>query len=173
MAIIVGTTGPDTLEGTGQPDFIKGKGGDDTLLGLGERDDLRGGFGDDTLFGGNGKDTLLGDAGDDFLFGGAADDTLIGGKGADFLDGGQGDDELTGSGGSDTFLIQSVDGGSTDTIRDFNPNQDTLQQESNVDHIFMRDVDKDGDKDTVVVLEDGDRYQFIDQPRQVIDDFLV
>ena len=25
----------------------------------------------------------------------------------------------------------------------------------------------------MVVLEDGDRYQFIDQPRQVIDDFLV
>ena len=173
MAVIRGTTGPDTLEGTGQPDFIKGKWGDDTLRGLGERDELQGGFGDDTLFGGNGKDRLLGNEDDDFLFGGAAADTLIGGKGADFLDGGEGDDALTGSGGSDTFLIKSVDGDSTDTIYDFNPDEDTLQQESNVDNIFMRDVDKDGDKDTVVVLEDGDRYVFIDQPRQVIEDFLV
>jgi Ca2+-binding RTX toxin-like protein len=51
-----GTTGDDTLTGTGATDYLYADGGNDTLRGLGAFDDLRGGPGNDTLDGGGGSD---------------------------------------------------------------------------------------------------------------------
>ena len=61
----------------------------------------------------------------DILRGGWGADTLNAGPGNDVISGGGGNDMLTGGSGRDRFSFSSVDTG-TDTIRDFDPNQDTL-----------------------------------------------
>lgn len=65
MAIKVGTSGDDTLNGTSSADTLYGKEGLDRLSGLGGADILYGGVGKDILIGGAGKDTLTGGPGAD------------------------------------------------------------------------------------------------------------
>jgi hypothetical protein len=135
-AVIVGTPGNDTVNGTvtvdGQ-DFAGPLG--DSIRGLAGRDNLSGLEGDDTIDGGSGGDTLNGDAGDDALLGhrgrdalhgGDDDDALMGGRGPDTLDGGAGNDRLeggrgrdllTGGEGVDTFVFTHP--GKPDKITDF------------------------------------------------------
>ncbi|MGI9424358.1 MAG: calcium-binding protein, partial [Hyphomicrobiaceae bacterium] len=76
---IIGTAGPDNLDGTelgelirglGGADRIRGMGGDDEIRGNGGADDLIGGEGNDRIFGGGGNDLLEGLEGDDFINGG-------------------------------------------------------------------------------------------------------
>ncbi|BAZ09644.1 5'-nucleotidase/2',3'-cyclic phosphodiesterase [Calothrix sp. NIES-4071] len=105
-----------TLNGGNGQDTLNGKGGDDTI---------NGGNGNDTLFGNRGNDTLLGGNGDDVLWGGAGVDLLNGANGNDTLIGGLGNDTLTGGRGNDKFVYNAFNEG-TDTITDFNPNQDIL-----------------------------------------------
>ncbi len=59
MAIIIGTAGPDTRNGTENADFIDGQGGDDILNGRGGSDIIVGGTGNDTVTGGEGDDTYI------------------------------------------------------------------------------------------------------------------
>jgi Ca2+-binding RTX toxin-like protein len=72
----LGTSGNDTLTGTGYSDMLYGDDGDDTLNGLG---------GDDALDGGAGADTMVGGAGDDFYVVDDAGDVIteLGGDGYD------------------------------------------------------------------------------------------
>ena len=65
MAIIDGTPGNDTLNGTGNNDVISGFDGNDSLTGNGGTDVLDGGNGNDTLVGGFGTVTATGGAGND------------------------------------------------------------------------------------------------------------
>src|SRR5215204_6289498 len=67
MAVIFGTQGRDTLDGTGFDDLIRGWAeggnpatdlGDRLLFGLAGNDTLFGGGGGDTVFGGSGQDEL-------------------------------------------------------------------------------------------------------------------
>ncbi|HEY8360204.1 MAG TPA: hypothetical protein VIL30_22335, partial [Ramlibacter sp.] len=67
-----------------------------------------------TQYGGSGNDTLNGGGGNDTLYGGSGNDTLNGGADSDNLYGGQ---------GNDTFVFT---GKSSDTIRDFNVANDTI-----------------------------------------------
>ncbi|MDF5706266.1 MAG: pre-peptidase C-terminal domain-containing protein [Nostoc sp. S4] len=90
MAVIYGTTGSDTKNGTS---------GDDTIYGW-----ANGGNASST----SGNDTLNGAAGNDNLFGGTGNDSLIGGDGNDTLDGGTGIDSLNGGTGNDTYIIDSA-----------------------------------------------------------------
>ena len=83
MAIIIGTSGDDTLVGTADPDQIFGLDGNDSLFGLDGNDELTGGDGHDFLRGGDGNDSLDGGDGDDFLRGDLGDDKLHGGAGFD------------------------------------------------------------------------------------------
>jgi Ca2+-binding RTX toxin-like protein len=89
--------------------LLLGNAGNDILLGLGGKDRLLGGDGNDDLQGGNGKDRL------------------VGGKGNDRLEGGGGRDVLIGSKGKDRFVITQAKQKSRDTIKDFNPADDTIQ----------------------------------------------
>ena len=133
MAVIFGTQGRDTLDGTGLDDIIqgwakdrdaltdlgdelRGFGGDDRLWGRGGKDDLSGGDNRDRLFGGDGRDTLDG---------GFRDDTLDGGDGPDLLIGWSGDDRLFGGDGRDRFEFSR--NYARDTITDFKDDVDTIE----------------------------------------------
>ncbi|MEH2318790.1 DVUA0089 family protein [Nostoc sp.] len=106
MAVIYGSTTPDTRNGTS---------GDDTIYGW-----ANGGNANSP----SGNDTLNGAAGNDNLFGGTGNDSLIGGIGNDTLDGGLGTDSLNGGVGDDTYLIDSA----TDTITETaNSGTDTVR----------------------------------------------
>ena len=113
---LLGTTNPDTLNGTAGEDRIKGNNGNDFLNGLDGSDDLFGENGDDTLNGGNSIDNL---------FGGNGNDILNGGNGNDWLGGDKGDDVLTGGLGSDVFLFAKS--GGNDIITDFANGSDKIQ----------------------------------------------
>jgi uncharacterized delta-60 repeat protein len=65
-ADIVGTRGPDILEGTPHSDVIQALGGHDTVQGGAGNDLICGGAGNDRLVGGDGRDRLLGGPGEDF-----------------------------------------------------------------------------------------------------------
>ncbi|WP_290428436.1 cadherin domain-containing protein [Thermocoleostomius sinensis] len=113
--ILTGTamvgTGNDlnnALTGNAMNNQLLGNGGNDILLGLGGNDRLLGGDGNDVLQGGNGNDRLIGGKGDDRLIGGSGRDVLAGGK------------------GKDRFVILQAKK-SRDTIKDFNPADDTIQ----------------------------------------------
>ena len=68
MAIKIGNSGNNILNGTN---------GSDLLLGMGGNDILNGGSGTDILSGGGGNDTLNGGSGGDLVSGDAGNDTLI------------------------------------------------------------------------------------------------
>jgi Ca2+-binding RTX toxin-like protein len=75
-----GSTGDDTMTGSGLVDRFEGIGGDDTLVGGDEN-----GGGGDILDGGPGLDDLSGGDGNDRLIGGADRDDIDGGSGVDTL----------------------------------------------------------------------------------------
>ncbi len=79
----LGTSAPETLQGTAIADKIEGKEGNDTILGNGGNDSLFGDADDDSLSGGKGFDTLVGGEGNDFFVSGGGEDTFIGGNGND------------------------------------------------------------------------------------------
>jgi Ca2+-binding RTX toxin-like protein len=94
-ATIVGTSGPDKLEGTAGRDVIVAKGG---------ADDVEGRGGNDLICAGGGNDEAEGDAGNDRIFGGRGNDELEGKIGRDVLNGGRGFDEGEGGLGVDTCV---------------------------------------------------------------------
>jgi Ca2+-binding RTX toxin-like protein len=59
VAVIVGTSGRDTLNGSPSADSLSGLDGDDSLIGGDGDDSFSGGLGNDTLNGGSGTDTAL------------------------------------------------------------------------------------------------------------------
>ncbi len=69
---------------------------------------------------------LVGTESADALEGGTGNDALIGGAGDDSLSGGGGFDFLVGDEGKDTFFFTANAGEGTDTITDFNINEDIL-----------------------------------------------
>jgi Ca2+-binding RTX toxin-like protein len=85
LAALLGTNGPDTLEGAGDGEVILGFGGDDRI---------ESGDGHDCLIGAGGKDVLRGERGDDRLTGGRGNDTLVGGPGVNAYDAGAGRDSV-------------------------------------------------------------------------------
>jgi YVTN family beta-propeller protein len=108
----VGTSGNDTLNGTGGDDVIVGLGGNDTIDAGSGNDRVCGGSGNDTIELGSGNDRGFGDTGTDNLRGGSGDDRLSGGDGNDLLDGGGDRDQLFGDGGADRLF----GGGDPDTL---------------------------------------------------------
>ena len=76
-AVIEGTTGNDTLNGSAGNDRLYGHAGTDVLNGGDGNDLLRGGEGADTLNGGAGNDQLVYDATDTLIDGGTGIDTLL------------------------------------------------------------------------------------------------
>jgi Ca2+-binding RTX toxin-like protein len=75
--------------------------------------DLAGSDGDDTIVATSAEQTTYGGEGNDTLIGGAANDTLRGGPGGDRLVGGGGRNQLEGGDGEDTYVIGTIDDGTT------------------------------------------------------------
>lgn len=101
--------------GTAAADVMVGRHGNDFLEGFGGADVLRGGAGADRLRGDSGNDSLIGGAGNDVIHGGTGKDSLLGDAGRDF------------------FVFDKLPGGTNvDTIRDFNPADDTIRPDNAV-----------------------------------------
>ena len=82
------------LLGTAGPDLLDGGAGGDLILALGGADRVRGGDGHDCLLGGPGRDRLLGEDGRDRLTAGSGADRLDGGEGRNAYDAGSGNDRV-------------------------------------------------------------------------------
>ncbi len=108
LGLSSGTTGDDTLTGTGTTDWIDALSGDDRVSGLGGDDLLEGNLGNDYLNGGGGNDRLDGGAGTDVLFGGSGNDLHYGGDGNDRLVTNAGDDLFDGGDGIDTLFLRTA-----------------------------------------------------------------
>lgn len=108
LGLSSGTTGDDTLTGTGTTDWIDALSGDDRVSGLGGDDLLEGNLGNDYLNGGGGNDRLDGGAGNDVLYGGSGNDLHYGGDGNDRLVTNAGDDLFDGGDGIDTLLLRTA-----------------------------------------------------------------
>jgi hypothetical protein len=102
IAEIVGTDGPDDLQGTDERDVIWAGLGDDRVHSLLGNDLVCGGPGADVLHGGRGNDTVDGGPGDaDQAIGDLGDDTVLGGNGEfDEVAGSLGIDRVSGGPGS-------------------------------------------------------------------------
>jgi hypothetical protein len=107
---VVGTGGPELLQGNVGKDVILGLGGDDVIKAFAGNDVICAGEGDDTVKSGGGNDRVFGQGGDDrvrasggndFAQGNAGDDLLEGEENADQLFGGVGGDTLTGGPAND------------------------------------------------------------------------
>ena len=105
--VVVGTGGPDALQGGGSGDLICALGGDDTVNGVGGEDSIYGGGDQDLLVGGDGDDIMSGGAGSDTLRGQADSDTLRGRAGNDKVSGGGANDDLFGGPGRDVLRGRS------------------------------------------------------------------
>lgn len=121
-----GTDGNNVIGGGFDDDLVMGYAGDDIIFGGkgAGNDNLSGGDGDDTIFGAAGNDTVIGGAGNDYLWNGGGSDIVEGGTGSDTIWGGGGDDQLSGGAGADVFAFATTNG--TDTITDFNADEDIL-----------------------------------------------
>ena len=102
---VVGSSGPDTIDGNHGANTIHGGAGDDRVRGHNDDDLIEGGAGDDTLWGDAGNDTIRGETGLDQLRGGLGDDVIDGGDGDDHLRGEQGNDLIHGGNGIDTAFF--------------------------------------------------------------------
>ncbi|MEX0993263.1 MAG: calcium-binding protein [Solirubrobacterales bacterium] len=154
---VVGTSGNDTLEGSGKSDRILGLAGRDRLSGEGAGDCLEGGSGADRLDGGQGNDRLNGGGSGDVLEGDNGHDTLDGRAGPDLLSGGAGNDTLDGAAGDDRVREvgdgyregETVDVGSNridtgsgrDTVDAANGRRDRIDCGSSADHVTGDRID--------------------------------
>jgi len=128
--------GRDYLHGGAGDDWLAGSWGHDTVIGDSGNDVIGGGDGDDSIDGGSGSDsigagihndTVRGEDGNDFLGGGDADDLLFGGGGNDTINPGYGLDTVFGGGGADTFVFNTLLGGGTTMVQDFEDGTDLLR----------------------------------------------
>lgn len=170
--MVYGGAGPDTLRGhVGEdsifggagPDLIFSGGGNDiifatdddsadTLNGNSGADSVEGGAGDDLIRGQAGLDTLLGGAGNDTLRGMQGNDVIFGGGGNDLLSGGPANDTLTG--GADSDIFEFTQGQGSDTVSDFNLNEDLF---SFVGLTFADlNVTDTGDGARITIASEGD-----------------
>ncbi|WP_303681268.1 hypothetical protein [Pelodictyon luteolum] len=110
-AEIIGSTGANTLIGSGYSDVILGGSAEDGLYGGGGSDFIYGEEGNDQICGGDGNDIIVGGTGNDNVYGDAGNDLFVGGSGNDYFSGDAGADKAlvaTGSiisvSGDDRFL---------------------------------------------------------------------
>jgi Ca2+-binding RTX toxin-like protein len=127
MAIIIGTNGNDTINGTSQGDIILVSNGNDTVNAGSGNDIVTGGNGNDIINGGAGSDIIDGANGNDTIDGGDGSDILSGGNGNDTIDGGSGSDIVLGGNGNDILIYRAANNVNAYDIYDGGAGQDTLR----------------------------------------------
>jgi Ca2+-binding RTX toxin-like protein len=162
---IVGTEGPDRINGTaaaeliltlGANDIADGRGNRDCILlgpgndrgtGSGQADRVDGEGGRDRVAGGTGNDTVLGGSGNDIGKGNAGNDKLSGEDGQDRVSGGPGKDRSRGNRGNDKAFGGSgndrVSGGPGNDFVRGNANRDFMSGGSGNDRINAFDRTRD------------------------------
>jgi len=168
-----GGEGADSLYGYGGVDIIYGGAGDDVIYGgdgdpvtintgpetsLTLTEELYGGAGFDFINGEGGVDHIFGGAGGDRLHGGDGNDKIWGGDGSDFLHGDAGNDTLTGGADRDYFFYPTDT--STDTITDFNLEEDVIFfadtfEQARIDAYISNATEKTIDGETGLLIEGG------------------
>jgi Ca2+-binding RTX toxin-like protein len=109
--------------------------GNDTIDGNASDNVLRSGTGDDTLSGGAGNDTLLSESGDDTVFADAGNDLLIDAVG---------NDSYFGNTGDDTYLFNTLQTDTFDTLFDASGTGDNLRFIGlNANDVVMTGLDTD------------------------------
>lgn len=101
---LLGSSGNDTVFGSGADDVIQGGDGNDSLDGAAGDDSITGGDGNDTIDGGDGDDTIAGQGGDDLITTGAGIDTVL------WNGLGNGTDTILESEGAETLIVQGDSG---------------------------------------------------------------
>lgn len=140
-----GTSGADTMTGSGSADVI---------IGFAGADDIDAGAGTDHVHGGAGNDTINGEGGADFLHGGDGDDTIDGDAGDDILYGGDGEDTLWGDTGADTFVLMADSVfNDVDVIKDFDTTESDVLDLS--DLLSLYDPLTDAITDFVQITDDS------------------
>ena len=99
----------------------------------------------ETIIGTDKDEELTGTEGNDIISGLEGRDTLFGGAGNDILKGGLDSDLLTGGKGRDRFVFDNLNE-RTDTITDFNVNEDTLVLTNLFAQLNYNGVDPIGDR---------------------------
>lgn len=127
MAIVRGTNGGDTLNGTSQKDIIIAKKGDDAI---------NSGDGNDFVNAGKGDDTVDSGAGHDIVFAGKGDDSVDAGSGHDYVNAGKGDDSVDAGDGCDIVLAgrgdDTVEGGAGNDLLFGNQGTDTAVYQGSI-----------------------------------------
>ncbi len=141
---VLGSAGPDYIEGTADVNRLSGAGHNDRLLGMGANDVLDGDSGDDLLEGGTENDLLRGGDQDDRLFGGDNDDTLDGGTGYDILNGEADDDTITYAGRTGRVAV-TLDGLRNDGADPNGNGISALAEEADRDRLVENITGGDGD----------------------------
>lgn len=102
--------------------WMRGTTGDDTITGSGSADTIDGGAGNDTLNGGSGADTIIGGLDNDTLLGGAGSDTYLfgAGDGSDLID------EAGSSVDVDTLKLIGLNVADVTVSRSYSPNTNDL-----------------------------------------------
>ena len=128
-------------------DIITGTSGSETLSGTGRNSVIDAGSGHDTVYGDAGDDIIRGGSGYDTLYGGEDNDLLYGGRDKDFLHGEGGIDILYGNYGRDRFVLDIVNAGADDVdiVADFT-------RVGGYNYDFIRVDTADGDETSFAAL---------------------
>jgi Ca2+-binding RTX toxin-like protein len=114
-----------------------------------------GGLGNDTFIGGDYANAFSGGAGNDSITGGAGNDTFDGGSGDDTLIGGGGADYLFGNSGTNTYIFNTGDVATGETLEFANDSTNILQVNSTTDFTSLDHIWYDGDNVTTSLLLNG------------------
>lgn len=163
----------------GASDFwvkIKGNKGSDEIIVEDGRSVIRGNAGKDFITLGDAEDVAFGGKHNDIIFGGAGADRLVGNRGNDELYGGLGNDKLVGSAGNDimtgganadTFIFNGRRDQGSDTITDFNSEQDLIRITKGHDFSDVT-IDSYG-LDTLLSLSSGTKIALLGVEASTID----
>jgi hemolysin type calcium-binding protein len=111
--VIVGTNGPDRINGTARSERILGLGGADRIAGQAGDDCIDGGSGNDRIYGGNGNERIYGGPGDDrisvqngdsLIYGDSGNNQIFVGDGNNVIYGGPGNNRISVGRGSNRIF---------------------------------------------------------------------
>lgn len=154
-ALVVSSTGNDTIYGSNNGDLLIGGSGNDTIYG---------GNGDNYLSGGTGNAKLYGSTGNDIIYAGSGNSYMTGGGGNNLLIGGTGNDTFYWSKGNDIMFNGQAGGNYDFIIANGATGNSELKWERNFKNIGSSLVEIQGDinKNSHLLFNFVDEIRFAD-----------